>query len=70
MLVGANMNHINNWLPVNEVFQSRLAVWKSRFLSIGGRVTLIKSILESLPLYYFSIYKAPKKVIVDLENIM
>ncbi|KAJ0589761.1 putative RNA-directed DNA polymerase [Helianthus annuus] len=70
VLVGANMNRINNWLPVYDVFQNRLAVWKSRLLSIGGRITLIKSVLESLPLYYFSIYKAPKKVIGDLEKII
>ncbi|MFS7922512.1 hypothetical protein Hanom_Chr03g00250001 [Helianthus anomalus] len=70
VLVGANMNRINNWLPVYEVFQNRLAVWKSRLLSIGGRVTLIKSVLESLPSYYFFIYKAPKKVTDDLERMI
>ncbi|KAM0044066.1 putative RNA-directed DNA polymerase [Helianthus debilis subsp. tardiflorus] len=66
--VGANMNRVNNWWPVLEVFRSRLAKWKSHLLSISGRVVLIKSVLESLPAYYFSLYKAPKKVIADLES--
>ncbi|KAJ0520598.1 putative RNA-directed DNA polymerase [Helianthus annuus] len=68
--VGANMNRISNWEPVKEVLCSRLSKWKSKMLSIGGRVTLIKSVLESLPTYYFSIYKAPVKVINELEVII
>ncbi|KAJ0427872.1 putative RNA-directed DNA polymerase [Helianthus annuus] len=70
LLVGANMNRINNWKPVFDIFEKRLATWKSSLLSIGGRVTVIKSVLESLPTYYFSLYKAPKKVINDLECII
>ncbi|KAJ0588293.1 putative RNA-directed DNA polymerase [Helianthus annuus] len=61
--VGANMNRISNWQPVYEAFRSRLSSWKGHLLSIGGRVVLIKSVLESLPSFYFSLYKAPKKVI-------
>ncbi|XP_076881089.1 uncharacterized protein LOC143529105 [Bidens hawaiensis] len=68
--VGANMNRIRNWDPVVEVVKHRLASWKSKTISIGGRVTLIKSVLENLPIYYFSLYKAPLAVIEKLESIM
>ncbi|PWA61623.1 RNA-directed DNA polymerase, eukaryota [Artemisia annua] len=68
--VGANMNRINNWRPVYDVFEARLSKWKAGCLSIGGRTTLIKSVLESLPSYYFSLYKAPCKVIKDLESLI
>ncbi|KAJ0805636.1 putative RNA-directed DNA polymerase [Helianthus annuus] len=68
--VGANMNRISNWQPVIESFRARLAKWKSHLLSIGGRVVLIKSVMESLPTYYFSLYKAPKKIISDLEAMI
>ena len=67
--VGANMNRITNWRPVMEVFESRLSKWKADSLSIGGRVTFIKSVLESLSAYYFSLYKAPCKVIKELETL-
>ncbi|KAJ0578957.1 putative reverse transcriptase zinc-binding domain-containing protein [Helianthus annuus] len=70
LMVGANMNRVSNWQPVMEIFFSRLAKWKAHLLSIGGRVVLIKSVLESLPSYYFSLYKAPKKVINDLEALI
>nr|GEV41168.1 RNA-directed DNA polymerase, eukaryota [Tanacetum cinerariifolium] len=36
-----------------------LGVTKVKTLSIGGRLTLLKSVLEAVPLYTLSIYKAP-----------
>ncbi|KAK2423204.1 hypothetical protein QL285_033672 [Trifolium repens] len=47
----------------------RLGVWNGRNLSIGGRVTLINSVLSSLPLYFFSFFKAPVCVIKELVGI-
>ncbi|XP_022007309.1 uncharacterized protein LOC110906495 [Helianthus annuus] len=41
--VGANMNRISNWDPVVNTFKRRLSKWKANTLSIGSRVTLIKS---------------------------
>ncbi|KAJ0856584.1 putative reverse transcriptase zinc-binding domain-containing protein [Helianthus annuus] len=68
--VGANMNRVVNWGPVYDIFKARLSSWKASLLSIGGRVVLIRSVLESLPNYYFSLFKAPSKVISDLEAII
>ncbi|KAI3741088.1 hypothetical protein L1987_58755 [Smallanthus sonchifolius] len=70
LTVGANMNRIFNWRPVFDIFEKRLSLWKVSFLSIGGRVTLIRSVLESLPSYYFSLYRAPVKVVEDLESLI
>ncbi|GKB75710.1 hypothetical protein Tco_0942605 [Tanacetum coccineum] len=47
----------------------RLSSWKSKSLSFGGRLTLVKSVLGSLGVYYFSTFKAPSKVINTLEGI-
>ncbi|GJW34611.1 RNA-directed DNA polymerase, eukaryota, reverse transcriptase zinc-binding domain protein [Tanacetum coccineum] len=35
----------------------------------GGRLTLVKSVMGSLPLYYFSIFRAPSKILSLLESI-
>ncbi|KAF5808150.1 putative RNA-directed DNA polymerase [Helianthus annuus] len=67
--VGANMNLIKNWQPVVDVFRKRLAIWKANTLSFGGRLTLIKSVLNALPTYYFSLYRAPSGVIDQLERL-
>uniref|UniRef100_A0A251RWC4 Putative reverse transcriptase domain, Reverse transcriptase zinc-binding domain protein n=1 Tax=Helianthus annuus TaxID=4232 RepID=A0A251RWC4_HELAN len=68
LTVGANMNRIANWRPVYDIFEKRLSFWKAALLSIGGRVTLIRSVLQSLPSYFFSLYHAPAKVVEDLEK--
>lgn len=60
--VGSNPRRLATWKPVLENIDKRLSAWKSRFLSLGGRVILINSVLSSIPVYFFSIYKAPKMV--------
>ncbi|MCH90777.1 ribonuclease H protein, partial [Trifolium medium] len=49
--------------------KKRLGTWNGRLLSIDGRVTLINSVLSSLPLYFFSFFKAPACVIKELVSI-
>nr|GEV24693.1 hypothetical protein [Tanacetum cinerariifolium] len=46
--VGSNMARINSWVPIIDKFKKRLPRWKSSLLSIGGRSTLITSVLGSL----------------------
>ncbi|GJT98876.1 RNA-directed DNA polymerase, eukaryota, reverse transcriptase zinc-binding domain protein [Tanacetum coccineum] len=54
--------------PLNR-FQAKLSTWKGGTLSIGGRLTLITSVLGSLGNYYMSIFKCPKSVLNSLEAI-
>ncbi|XP_071687016.1 uncharacterized protein [Rutidosis leptorrhynchoides] len=52
--IGSNMKKSKDWKLVIEKFNSRLSEWKARAISFGGRLTLVKSVLNSLPLYFFS----------------
>ncbi|GJT98496.1 putative RNA-directed DNA polymerase, eukaryota, reverse transcriptase zinc-binding domain protein [Tanacetum coccineum] len=67
--IGAKMSRCHHWKPLVDRFHKRLSKWKSKSLSFGGRLTLIRSVLGSLGGYYFSNFKAPKKVIRKLESI-
>lgn len=67
--VGANPRMSSTWSPVIKKLRNRLSTWRSRQLSIGGRITLINSVLPSLTLYYFSFFKAPKNVIKEMTAI-
>lgn len=49
--------------------RKRLDKWKERFLSIGGRVVLINSVMNVISLYSLYLYRAPKKVIKELTCI-
>lgn len=57
-------------LGANIIFKARLIpLGKANSLSFGGRITLLKSVLGSLPIYYFSLFKAPLYVINSLERV-
>ena len=67
--IGSNMSRISSWDDVVSKVSSRLSKWKLKSLSIGGRLTLLKSVLTSIPLYHMSIYKVPMGVLKKLESI-
>ncbi|GKA18555.1 hypothetical protein Tco_0698470 [Tanacetum coccineum] len=55
--VGDAMSRLNSWNKFIAKISSRLSKWKLKTLSIGGRHTLLKSFLTSIPLYHLSIFK-------------
>nr|GEZ39695.1 RNA-directed DNA polymerase, eukaryota, reverse transcriptase zinc-binding domain protein [Tanacetum cinerariifolium] len=63
------MSGIANWQILIDHFNARLSGWKANLLCIGGRLTFIKSVLGSLGIYYFSIFKASEMVIKSLESL-
>ncbi|GKC98410.1 reverse transcriptase domain, reverse transcriptase zinc-binding domain protein [Tanacetum coccineum] len=67
--IGSNMKSIASWKTLVDRFHMRLSSWKANLLSIGGRLTLIKSVLGSLGIYYLSVFRAPESVLQDLERI-
>ncbi|RVW98582.1 hypothetical protein CK203_032124 [Vitis vinifera] len=54
---------------VEEKMRRRLALWKRQYISKGGRVTLIKSTLASMPIYQLSLFRMPKMVARRLEKL-
>ncbi|GJX44997.1 hypothetical protein Tco_0261673 [Tanacetum coccineum] len=69
VMVGAGMTRHKAWDDVVLKLQSRLSKWKAKTLSIGGRLTLLKSVLGASPLYNMSIFKVPKGVLKVMESI-
>jgi hypothetical protein len=50
-------------------FEKRLSNWKGKFLSSGGRLMLINSVLSSLPISMMSFFKIPVGVLEKLDVI-
>ncbi|GKD03807.1 RNA-directed DNA polymerase, eukaryota, reverse transcriptase zinc-binding domain protein [Tanacetum coccineum] len=60
---------LRNWKSLIDKFKAKLSSWKANLLSFGGRLTLIKSVLGSLGIYYFSIFKVSVSVLKSLEKM-
>lgn len=39
-----------------QLHERRLATWKIQYLSLGGRVVLVNSVLDALPTYVMSLF--------------
>ncbi|GKA50418.1 hypothetical protein Tco_0743491 [Tanacetum coccineum] len=65
--VGGLMSRLSSWDYVIAKLSSRLSKWKLKTLSIGGCLTLIKSVLSSLPLYHISIFKVPMNILYKMK---
>ncbi|GFS46003.1 hypothetical protein Acr_00g0099500 [Actinidia rufa] len=69
LLLGANPRRINTWNLIVDRFKKKLALWKRNRISIGGRISLIKSALSNLAIYFMSLFKMPITVAQELEKI-
>nr|GEV70020.1 RNA-directed DNA polymerase, eukaryota [Tanacetum cinerariifolium] len=68
-MVGGSMSRLHEWDEVVERVKTRLSKWKMKSLSIGGRLTLLKSVLRSMTIFHMSIFKVPVGVLRTLESI-
>lgn len=62
MPLGAKSKSIDIWSGVLKKCEKRLARWKSQYLSLGGRLVLINSVLDALPTYMMSLFPIPAKI--------
>ena len=69
MPLGPPFKSVVVWDGVEERFRKRLAMWKRRYISKGERLTLIRSTLSSMPIYFMSLFCMPRKVRLRLEKI-
>ncbi|KAL5165677.1 hypothetical protein HKD37_18G050765 [Glycine soja] len=61
--VGSTSKSWDAWQPLISKFESKLAKWKQRCLSTGGRI-----FLTALPIYLLSFFKIPKIVVHKHSN--
>lgn len=54
--------------PIADKIKSKLSAWKASLLSIAGRVTLVKSVIQGMLVHSISIYSWPKKLLKDIET--
>ncbi|GJV88651.1 hypothetical protein Tco_1532589 [Tanacetum coccineum] len=69
VMVGGNSLTLQAWDDTIGKLKARLSNLKLKTLSVGGRLTLLKSVLGSTRVYNMSIYKVPKSVLQTMESI-
>nr|XP_017256449.1 PREDICTED: uncharacterized protein LOC108226007 [Daucus carota subsp. sativus] len=56
------------WKPLEQKLVSKLQKWDSANVSMAGRLVLLQSVLDSLPSYWFSLFKMPQKTIKFIDK--
>jgi hypothetical protein len=51
------------------IFERRIGFWCNKWLSLGGRLILVKSVLESLVVYWMTLERIPNKIIILLRRL-
>ncbi|RVW46976.1 hypothetical protein CK203_074372 [Vitis vinifera] len=57
--LGAPHKSVAVWDGVEERFRKRLAMWKRQYIYKEGRITLIRSTLSNMPMYFMSLMHMP-----------
>jgi len=56
-------------MVILEKTERKLTRWKAQYLSLGGRLILINSDLDSLPTYVMALFPIPAKVVEKLDGL-
>ncbi|XP_058783955.1 uncharacterized protein LOC131658705 [Vicia villosa] len=67
--VGDSPRKYSTWRELIKALKNRLAAWKGIHLNLAVRVCLINAVLNALPIYSLSFYKAPSKVLNEITAI-
>jgi len=67
--IGANLSSQLVWEPLITKFKSKLSKWAQKDISMGGKVTLINSVLNALPIYLLSFFKIPQRLVQRLITL-
>jgi len=67
-LIDSAIKHAS-WRKLLEKLETRLSLWTYRALNMASRLTLIKAVLQAMPLYLFSILAAPKWVLKRIRDL-
>jgi hypothetical protein len=67
--LGAPYKSTAIWNDIIEKMGRKLTGWKKMYLSKGRRLTLIKSTLPNLPMYFLTLFPIPVSVVNRLEKL-
>eukprot|EP00253_Pinus_taeda_P009325 PITA_09325 len=63
-------NHNNLWEEVISKFNKKIAAWGGVWLTTGGKLTLIRSVLSALPTFQATLLMAPRQIADQISCLM
>ena len=65
-----NNYRVADWKCLFQKFEKRISNWSYRWLSMGGQITLTKSMIEGIPMYWLSLDHIPSYILNTLRKRM
>ena len=59
----------SNWESLISKLKKKISNWTFRALNLAGRLILVKSVLQAMPIYLFSAIAVPKSVSNQIRTI-
>lgn len=60
---------VSDFLPLVEKIRTRISTWTGRFLSFGGRLQLIQSVITSLANFWLAVFRLPASCLREIEKL-
>lgn len=67
--MGANPGRVATWDPLVNHLYRRLNNWGNNYISLGGRIVLLNSVLNAIPIFFLAFLKMPVKMRRKIERI-
>jgi hypothetical protein len=58
-----------DWCWLVALFERKIGLWCNKWLSLGGRYVLVKSVLEGLAVYWMTLERIPNNILVLLRRL-
>jgi hypothetical protein len=58
--VGANHQRLATWEPLINSLRKRLNAWNNKFVSFGGRIVFLNSVLNAIPIFLSFFLENPR----------
>ena len=68
--IKANCYYVSDWQWLIRKVDNKIRTWSNRFLSLGGRLTLLASVLSAILVYWFSLAQVPVTITEILRKMI
>lgn len=66
--LGSSPKLLKYWSPLVNKVHSKIKSYDASTLSVAGRLVLLKSAIDSIPTFWFSLYKIPSGIVSQIEK--